>query len=174
MYMYYNNYLTRQQISNMTDISLTASRGVKLTKTPAHTRGNSWANCLARNFAEHFPQVCGSLYTVAVKLISTKKYFAMQFNMNIKCCWFLWGFFRIPVPIIKLVASGVLCCVLYSWTANNSRAHWRNVHVLRVNASLPLICEPYIGCKLFQPTRQATCHKDHKNLNIINIHPWRM
>ena len=53
--------LSRQKISNMTDIFLSALRGEILTKTPPHTRGNSWANCLARSFAKLFPLVCGGL-----------------------------------------------------------------------------------------------------------------
>ena len=35
--------------------------GEILTKTPPHTRGNSWANCLARPFAKLFPLMCGGL-----------------------------------------------------------------------------------------------------------------
>ena len=46
--------LARQKISNKFDIFLTASRGEFLTENPPHTRGNGWATCLARNFAQLF------------------------------------------------------------------------------------------------------------------------
>ena len=49
--------LSRPKISNMTDIFLSALRGKILRKTPPHTRGNSWTNCLARQFAKLFPPV---------------------------------------------------------------------------------------------------------------------
>ena len=39
----------------MLDICLTTSRGKSLTKIYAHTGGNSWANDLARLFAQLFP-----------------------------------------------------------------------------------------------------------------------
>ena len=54
--------LARPKISNMFDFILTASRGEFLTKTLPHTWGNGWASCLARNFAQLFPHVCGRLY----------------------------------------------------------------------------------------------------------------
>ena len=51
----------KSQISSTLDIFLTASRGENLTKTQPHTWGNSWANYLARQFAQFFPLVCGRL-----------------------------------------------------------------------------------------------------------------
>ena len=51
----------KSQISNTTDIFLMASQGEKLTKTQPHKWWNSWANRLARQFAQLFPQVCGRL-----------------------------------------------------------------------------------------------------------------
>ena len=45
----------------MLDIWDFASRGEIPTKTSPHTRGNGWAICLARHFAQLFPHVCGGL-----------------------------------------------------------------------------------------------------------------
>ena len=53
---------TVQKISNKFDIFLTATRGEFLTENSQHTGGNGWANCLARNFVQLFPHVCGGLY----------------------------------------------------------------------------------------------------------------
>ena len=66
--------LSRPKISNMTDIFLTVLRGEILTKTRPHTRGNSWANCLARPFAELFPLVFSGHYvktTICSSCLST-------------------------------------------------------------------------------------------------------
>ena len=51
----------KSQISNMLDSWDFASRGEIPTKTSPHTRGNGWAICLARHFAQLFPHVCGGL-----------------------------------------------------------------------------------------------------------------
>ena len=53
--------LARPKISNMFDFILTASQGEFLTTISLHTWGNGWANHLARQFAQLFPQVCGGL-----------------------------------------------------------------------------------------------------------------
>ena len=66
--------LSWPKISNMTDIFLSALRGEILTKTRPHTRGNSWANCLARPFAELFPLVFSGHYvktTICSSCLST-------------------------------------------------------------------------------------------------------
>ena len=52
-----------KKISVVFDNLFIASRGVKLTKTPAHTRGNSSANCLARNLLSTFLKCAAALIT---------------------------------------------------------------------------------------------------------------
>ena len=56
-----HNHLTRQKISNMSDIFLTALWGKILTQFSLHTRGNSWANNLTRLRAQPLPQMQASL-----------------------------------------------------------------------------------------------------------------